>query len=389
MKYELSASTFSDEERKAMVRVIESDQFTMGKHVSEFEESFASYFGVKHAVMVSSGSSANLVATAALFHRKQNPLKRGDEVIVPAISWATTFYPLHQYGLKLNIVDVDLNSLNMDYKELEKAITPRTKMLVAVSILGNPCRFDEISKFCKKHNLILFEDNCESMGATYGGKYTGTLGLVNTFSTFFSHHISTMEGGLILTNDEELNCLARSLRNHGWTRGIDPASGLYEKKSDDFFEAYRFILPGYNVRPGELNGALGKIQLKKLDSFLKIRRANAAHFKELFGNDERFIIQQEAAGAESSWFSFTMIVNTKIGISREHVLGKLKDAGIEYRIITGGSILQHDVIKQFDYTCAKSENADFAHFNGFFVGNYPADIREKIDYLHKTLKGIR
>ncbi|MFH1368241.1 MAG: DegT/DnrJ/EryC1/StrS family aminotransferase [Elusimicrobiota bacterium] len=388
MKYELLRSTFTDEERKAMKKVVDSDQFTMGGHVREFEEQFARYFGKKHAVMVNSGSSANLIAVASLFYRKHAPLKPGDEVIVPSISWSTTYYPLHQYGLKMRFVDVDIDTLNIDVEQLEKALTPRTRMVVAVSVLGNPCRFDRITEFCRKHGLILFEDNCESMGATFGGKFTGTFGLINTFSTFFSHHISTMEGGLILTDDKELFNLAKSLRNHGWTRGIDAHSGIFRKKYDDFFEAYRFILPGYNVRPGEMNGVLGKIQLKKLDRFLEIRRKNAQYFKKLFQNDDRFIIQNETRCAESSWFCFTMIVNTKQGVNREKILRRLKNAGIEFRIITGGCILCHDVVKYFKLAGSRCENARFAHYNGFFVGNYPYDIRDKIDYLHKTLKNI-
>lgn len=389
MKYELLYSTFAKEEKEAMFKVIEDDSFTMGKHVGEFEEQFAEFFGMKYAVMVNSGSSANLITVASLFHRKENPLKRGDEVIVPNISWCTTFYPLHQYGLKMRFVDIDLHTLNMDVTELKKAIRAggkKIKMVVTVSILGNPCRFDEITKICRENNIILFEDNCESMGAKFSGKYTGTFGLINTFSTFFSHHISTMEGGLILTNDKELCCLAKSLRTHGWTRGLESDCGLYEKKDDDFFEAYRFILPGYNVRPGELQGALGKVQLKKLDRFIKLRRENAKYFKELFEKDERFIIQKETG--ESSYFCFTMIVKPEGGISRAKVLKKLKGANIQHRIITGGCILRHDVIKYFDYTCTKSTNADFAHYNGFFVGNYPFDIRDKIEYLYKTLKNI-
>lgn len=386
MKYELLRSTFSKEERRAMLEVIKSDMFTMGRHVREFEEQFAKYFGAKYAVMVNSGSSANLIATAALFYRKKNPLKRGDEVIVPNISWSTTFYPLYQYGLKMKFVDVDLHTLNMDVNELKKAITKKTKMVVAVSILGNPCRFDEITKICDKNNIMLFEDNCESLGAKFNGRYTGTFGIINTFSTFFSHHISTMEGGLILTDDKELCCLSKSLRTHGWTRGLEDGCGLYKKKYDDFFEAYRFILPGYNVRPGELQGAIGKIQLQKLDGYLKIRRENAKHFRKLFEKDERFIIQKETG--ESSWFSFTMIVNPESGLSRDKVLEKLKKANIEHRIITGGCMLRHDVVKYFDYTYTKSANADLAHYNGFFVGNYPFDIRDKIEYLHKTLKNI-
>lgn len=386
MRFELINSTWGEEERQAIQDVVDSNMFTMGKNVKEFEERFARYFGMKYAVMANSGSSANLIAVAALFYKNENPLKRGEEVIVPCISWATTFHPLQQYGLKLKFVDIDLHTLNYDVEELKKAVTKNTRMVVAVSILGNPCRFDEITKVCEDNNVILFEDNCESMGAKFNGRYTGTFGLVNTFSTFFSHHISTMEGGLVLTDDKEIYNLLKSIRNHGWTRGQDEDSPIFERRNDDFFEAYRFILPGYNVRPGEIHGAIGVKQLDKLDDFVMIRRENAKHFVGLFEDDKRFIIQKETG--ESSWFCFTMIVNPESEIDRKKVLQKLKDANIEHRIITGGNILRHDVIKYYDYTVTKSTNADIAHYNGFFVGNHPYDIRDKIDYLRKTLKNI-
>lgn len=386
MRFELASSTWGEEEKQAILEVINSNMYTMGKNVKDFEERFAHYFGMKYAVMVNSGSSANLIAVASLFYKNKNPLKRGDEVIVPCISWATTFHPLHQYGLKMKFVDIDIHTLNYDIEELKKAVTKNTKMIVAVSILGNPCQFDEISDLCKEKNIILFEDNCESMGAKFNGKYTGTFGLVNTFSTFFSHHISTMEGGFVLTDDREIYNLLKSLRSHGWTRGQDEDSILYEKKGDDFFEAYRFILPGYNVRATEIQGAIGIRQLGKLDKFINIRRKNAAHFINLFKDDKRFIIQREVG--ESSWFCFTMIINPESDVNRDRVLKKLKNVGIEYRIITGGNMLRHDVIKYYDYTVTKSSNADIAHYNGFFVGNHPYDIRDKIDYLYKTLKDI-
>ena len=386
MRFELASSTWGEEEKQAILEVINSNMYTMGKNVKDFEERFADYFGMKYAVMVNSGSSANLIAVASLFYKKDCPLKKGVEVIVPCISWATTFHPLHQYGLKMKFVDIDLLTLNYDIDELKKAVSKNTRMIVAVSILGNPCQFDEISDLCKEENIILFEDNCESMGAKFNGKYTGTFGLVNTFSTFFSHHISTMEGGFILTDDREIYNLLKSLRSHGWTRGQDEDSILYERKGDDFFEAYRFILPGYNVRATEIQGAIGIRQLGKLDKFLNIRRKNAAHFVSLFKDDKRFIIQEEIG--ESSWFCFTMIINPESNVDRNRVLKKLKDANIEYRIITGGNILRHDVIRYYDYTITKSSNADIAHYNGFFVGNHPYDIRDKIDYLYKTLKDI-
>lgn len=386
MKYELASSTWGKEEKQAILDVMESDMYTMGKKVRKFEEKFAGYFGMKYAVMVNSGSSANLIAVASLFYRKNNPLRRGDEVIVPCISWATTFHPLQQYGLKMKFVDIDLHTLNYDIEELRRAVTKDTRMIVAVSILGNPCQFDEIIKLCEENNIILFEDNCESMGAKFNGRYTGTFGLVNTFSTFFSHHISTMEGGLVLTDDKEIYNLLKSIRNHGWTRDQDEDSPLFERRSDDFFEAYRFILPGYNVRPGEIHGAIGLKQLAKLEDFIKIRRANAEHFVKLFEDDRRFIIQKEVG--EASWFCFTMIVNPDFKIDRRKVLQRLKDADIEHRIITGGNILRHDVVRHYDYTAGKSTNANIAHYNGFFVGNHPYDIRDKIDYLYDTLKKI-
>jgi len=386
MKFELASSTWGEEEKSAILDVVNSNMFTMGQKVREFEDRFARYFGMKYAVMANSGSSANLIALASLFYRRDSPLKRGDEVIVPCISWSTTFHPLQQYGLKLKFVDVDLHTLNIDIQELKKAITDKTKMIVAVSILGNPCQFDEITNLCREKNIILFEDNCESMGARFNNKFTGTFGLVNTFSTFFSHHISTMEGGLVLTDDKELYNLLKSIRNHGWTRGQDEDSPIFERRDDDFFEAYRFILPGYNVRPGEMHGAIGCKQLDKLAGFIKTRRENAKYFVSLFKEDERFVIQKEVG--ESSWFSFTLIINPDSKIDRKKILQRLKEAEIEHRIITGGNILRHDVIKYYDYTVTKSSNADIAHYNGFFVGNFPYDIREKIDYLHKTLKKI-
>lgn len=186
MSYKLACSTFDENEKKAMYKVIESDMFTMGKNVKAFEKEFALFFDKKYAVMVNSGSSANLVGLASLFFKKDNPLQKGDEIIVPCISWATTFYPLQQYGLKVKFVDIDLKTLNYDIEELKKAISSKTKMIVTVSILGNPNYYDEIDKLCKENNIYLFDDNCESMGAKYNGKFTGTSGIVNTYSTFFS-----------------------------------------------------------------------------------------------------------------------------------------------------------------------------------------------------------
>ena len=384
MRYSLAESGWGEEEINAMRRVIEADRFTMGEKVEQFETAYAKKFGVKYAVMTNSGSSANLVGLASFFFKQENPLKPGDEVIVPSISWATTYYPLQQYGLKLKFLDVELDTLNIDISKLEKALTPKTKMIIAVSILGNPCPLDVIRKFCDDNGLYLFEDNCESMGAKLNGKFCGTFGDIGTFSTFFSHHISTMEGGIILTENEETFHLMKSLRAHGWTRDLPYDSSIYDRGEDDFYEAYRFILPGYNARPLDLSGAIGIEQLKKLDSMIAIRRENAEVFVSLFAKDERFIIQKE--NGKSSWFSFTIVLNPKYAIDRSSVMEAMRKARIEFRIITGGCFLRHDVIKYFDYeTVGEIVNANIVHDRGFFVGNYPRDIKPQIKNLWKVL----
>ena len=384
MFYDLASSSWGPEEIAAMRRGIESRRFTMGEHVERFEESFRAKFGVRHALMVGSGSAANLVGIAALSYVRNRPLKRGDEVIVPAISWATTYYPLQQYGLRLRFVDVELDTLNMDVSRLEQALTPRTRMVVAVSVLGNPCALDTLRAFCDRHGLYLFEDNCESMGASLNGKLAGTFGDIGTFSTCFSHHISTMEGGVLVTGNTEIDHVARSMRAHGWTRDLPADTKIYDKRDEDFFEAYRFILPGFNARPLEVAGAIGVEQLKKLDAMVEARRRNAALFQKLFARDERFIIQRE--NGRSSWFCFTIILNPGLRIDRGKVMNALKEADIGYRIITGGNFLRHDVIRYFDYDrVGEIKNADIAHDRGFFVGNHPQDLTPQIKRLREVL----
>lgn len=388
MFYELAASSWGPEEAEAMQRVIRGGFFTMSENVRAFEREFATYFGKKYGVMVNSGSSANLLSVAALCFKQDRPLQRGDEVIVPALSWGTTYHPLQQYGLKLRFVDVDLQTLNIDETQLDAALTPRTRAIMTVGILGNPVAQDTIRAFADRHGLYFIDDNCESMGAEVNGRFTGTMGDLNTFSFFFSHHISTMEGGIILTDDEELAQLCVSLRAHGWTRDLPADSPLFSSRGkDDFFEAYRFILPGYNVRPLELSGAIGREQLKKLPNMIVQRRKNLALFQSLFGSDERFIMQRE--NGKSSAFSFTLILNPELKPDRRRVFAALKEADIGHRIITGGCFLRHDVIKFYDYeVVGEIRNANIAHDFGFFVGNHPHDLTSQIERLHHVLHNI-
>jgi CDP-6-deoxy-D-xylo-4-hexulose-3-dehydrase len=385
-RYPLAAPALGPEEREALRRTAESGQLTMGPVVAEFERRFAERFGARHALLLNSGSSANLAGVAALFYRRESPLRRGDEVIVPCIAWATTYSPLLQYGLKLRFVDVDLETLTYDTAALAAAVTERTRMIVAVNVLGNPCDFGPILELCRRRGIILFEDNCESLGARYAGRHAGTFGLIGTCSTFYSHQLSTIEGGVVLTDDDEIAGLVRSLRSHGWTRDLGVGSVIFEQRPEDFAEGYRFILPGYNLRGTELQAAVGLVQLAKFDRSLAARRSNARRFRERFGDDGRFILQRETG--ESSWFSFTMIVRPGSGLTRDRVFEALRAAGIDFRMITGGNFLRHDVIRHFDYEAGGSPNADLAHDHGFFVGNGAEDLTQQIDHLWRTLGGL-
>lgn len=382
--YPLATSTWDHKEIEAIQSVIEKDIFSMSDSVFKFEKDFAKFINRKYCVMVSSGSAANLIGTAALFYTKNPFLKRGDEVIVPAVSWSTTYFPLQQYGLKLKFVDIDINTLNYDLEALESAISDNTKMIMVVNLLGNPNDFDKINNIIKNKDIVIFEDNCESMGAEYKGQHAGTFGAVGTFSTFFSHHMATMEGGFVSTDDEEIYHVLLSLRAHGWTRNL-PDQNYVANKSDDWFEeSFRFVLPGYNVRPVEMSGAIGIEQLKKLPSFLKQRRENANVFVKLFEDHPNFIIQKDIDN--SSWFGFSLIIKPQSSFIRKDVINKLQKNNIECRPIVTGNFTRNDVMKYFDYEIhGKLENADYLHENGFFVGNghslLDANIHDLFDVL--------
>ena len=382
--YALATSTWDNKELDAIQSVIDKDIFTMGDSVKQFEDDFAKFLNKKYCVMVSSGSTANLIATAALFYTKNPMLKRGDEVIVPAVSWSTTYFPLQQYGLKLKFVDIDLETLNYDLEALESAITENTKMIMVVNLLGNPNDFEKISKIIENRDIFLLEDNCESMGAEYQGKQAGTFGVMGTFSTFFSHHMATMEGGFVTTDDEELYHILLSMRAHGWTRNL-PKENKVSNKSDDWFEeSFRFVLPGYNVRPVEMSGAVGVEQLKKLPDFLTQRRKNAKLFVELFENHPDFMIQKDIDN--SSWFGFSLILKPTSSRSREEVIQTLKENNIDCRPIVTGNFTRNEVMKFFDYEIHNElSNADYLHDNGLFVGNSQVSLADEIKFLAKVL----
>jgi len=386
--YPLATSSWDEREYAALQRVIDSGQFTMGAEVAAFESEFAAYVGSQYAVMVNSGSSANLIMIAALLYRDQGALQPGDEVIVPAVSWPTTYYPLQQYGLRLVFVDIDQQTLNFSLPALEAAISDNTRAILAVNLLGNPNDFTEIRRLIGDRPILLVEDNCESLGATFEGRQTGTFGLAGTFSSFFSHHMSTMEGGVVATSDEELAHILLCLRAHGWTRNLPAVNRVTGRKSDDpFEESFKFVLPGYNVRPLELEAAVGRVQLEKLPRFIEVRRANAAYFLDAMASQDIFDLQREIGS--SSWFGFSLLLRADAGIDRSTVARTFANAGIECRPIVAGNFAKNPVLRFMDYRISgELTAAERVDSHGLFVGNQERDLRAEIDLLAKVVQRL-
>ena len=385
--YSLASDSWDEHEVNAINDVIKSNRYTMGSKVRQFENEFSEFFDVKYSLMLNSGSSANLLAIASLIIDEETDLNKGDEVIVPAVSWSTTFSPISQYGLKLRFVDIDLNTLNIDENLIENAITKKTKAIFAVNLLGNSCNFKKLKDLCNKYNLLLLEDNCESLGAKYDNKFTGTIGNVGTFSFFFSHHMQTMEGGMLVTNNKKTYELANSMRAHGWIRDLPDDNSLFKKTGDNFEDSFKFITPGYSIRPLEMSGAIGSVQLRKINSFIDNRRENAKFFNELFKSNENIIIQRETG--ESSWFGFSIVLKNKLLGKRSEVLKKLSNANIETRPIVAGNFTKNPTIKYMDHTISgELKNAEYIDENGFFVGNDHRDLKSRILLLHDTINNI-
>jgi CDP-6-deoxy-D-xylo-4-hexulose-3-dehydrase len=384
-RYPLALDTWGQAERRAAIAVIESGRTTMGRQVAAFEERFAAHFGARHAVMVNSGSSANLLAVAALFHTRPPLAREGAVAIVPAISWSTTYFPLCQHGLTLRFVDIDRDTLNFDLAALETALDDRVGVVFAVNLLGNPNDFDAIAALLAGRNITLIEDNCESMGARLGGRWAGRFGRIGTFSTFFSHHLSTMEGGICLTDDDELHQILLSLRAHGWTRGLTWPNSLAEPDPRGaFHEGFRFILPGYNVRPLEVCGAIGLAQIERLPGFVARRRDTARRLRERFSDLRGLRLQSEVG--ESSWFGFAFTLTEEARVGRDTVVERLATAGVESRPVVAGNFTRQPVMAHLRHDPPGAlPNADEVHDRGFYIGNNPLDD-DDLDRLHTVVR---
>jgi CDP-6-deoxy-D-xylo-4-hexulose-3-dehydrase len=383
--YPLATSTWDDEEILVATALLKSGELTMGQNVKEFEEQFAKYVGTKYAVMFSSGSSANLAMLAALKYVKNSKLSDGDHVIVPAVSWSTTYYPINQLGFVLDFVDIDINTLNIDVTEVEKRITPKTKAIFTVNLLGNSSNLQALKAIADKHDLILLEDNCESLGASIDGRMAGSYGSMSSHSFYFSHHICTMEGGMVNTNSKELMETLVSIRAHGWTRGLELNNSVHPKSNNEWDDLFRFVLPGYNLRPIELSGAIGKVQLRKFPTFLEVRRQNAKCFVNLFQDSEHYKIQTE--NGESSWFGFSIVLQNKLKGKREKLIKYLAKKNVTTRPIVAGNFTLNPVMKHLKYAPLPSLiNANTIHTDGFFIGNHHYDASEQINEVHNLLR---
>ena len=369
-KIKLHEPTFGVEEIFNFTKQLITTNVTMGKQVESFEKKICDKFGFRYAVSSNSGSSANLLMISALMSNLYSKrLKKNDEIIVPALAWSTSIFPLTQYGLKPVFVDCDLKTMNIDINQVKKAISKKTKGILIIPIYGNPCEMNEITKICKKKGLVLLEDTCESMGAKYNNKFLGGFGLASSFSFYFSHHITCLEGGITVTNDYELAEIMKIIRSHGWVRNVKEKEKWiknYPKIDPNFL----FVNEGYNLRLTEPQARMGMTQIKKLDGFIKKRRNNADYLISLMKEfNDFFIYQYETKRSFHTWFGFTIIIKDLKIVDRGKLCNFLNKNGIETRVIVSGNFTSQPVVKTFKHrTVGNLENASKIMNNGFSIG---------------------
>ncbi|MCL4107126.1 UNVERIFIED_CONTAM: hypothetical protein GTU68_039118 [Idotea baltica] len=342
-------------------------QTSMGAVTRQFEKEFAAWTGAHDAVMVNSGSSADLLLAFNLVNPLNPRLQAGDEVLVPAVTWPTQVWSPMMAGLTVKLVDVDPDTLNIDFDDLRRRITSKTKCIFAVHLMGSPCDMAELNSICDEYDLLLIEDCCESIGASYDGKHVGNFGLGGTFSFFFSHHMTTMEGGMIICgNDEEAEAL-RVLRAHGWSRAVAPKCTGQEVDS-----RFRFLNWGFNVRPTELQAAFGLQQLKKLDGMNERRNTLAARFDDYIDSTPH--IKRMAIPEKGTACPLAQVVQlTGAAASRrDELVGVLESAGIETRPIVTGNIARQPAARLIGPMDPKDyPGAESIHNNGFYLGLNP------------------
>lgn len=382
----LAVPLYGPEEVNAALEALLEQRVTMGSRVRAFEETFAAYVGTRHAVMVNSGSSANLLALAVLASPSlTGALREGDEVIVPAVTWPTTVTPILQHGCVPVLVDVDLETLNLRPEHLHEALSSRTRAIMPVHLLGNPVNMEPLMAFAREHDLWVVEDTCESLGSSIGGRQVGSFGDFGTFSFFFSHHITTIEGGMLVTNDDAMADLARSMRAHGWTRDMTNHREL-EEANPWIDPRFLFVNVGYNLRPTEIQGAFGSVQLERLGEFNEQRRTNARFLLDQLSDlsgDLEFVTEQE--GARSTWFGFTVLASD--GLTRRELSRHLESRGIATRPIVAGNLANQPAFRDNPHRVVGSlANATRIGERGLFIGNHPNLTRPHLEHIVRSFR---
>jgi CDP-6-deoxy-D-xylo-4-hexulose-3-dehydrase len=379
----LQVPSYGHEEVAEVLDSLLTTFVTMGKKVQMFEEEFARYLGAKYAVMVNSGSSANLIALSILTNDAlPGRIMPGEEIIIPATNWVTTMNPIGDVGALPVIVDVELDTMNIDPGKVEAAITDKTRAIMPVHLLGNPAYIKEIMEIAERNDLFVIEDTCESHGAWVDGKKAGTFGDMGTFSFFFSHHISTIEGGMVVTDNEDYAELAKSLRVFGWARNLKKYEE-HARANPDIDKRFLFVNKGFNLRPTDLQGAIGIHQMKKLEKYIEIRRENAAYWtKRLNEFSDFLIVHEERPGTRHVWFGQPVTVREGAPFTRDELTAHLEKNKIETRPIQVSNITKQPSIKFIKHRVhGELKNSQYIMDHSFFFGNHQGIGREEREYV--------
>ena len=395
-KVNYAGRVFDEKEMQAMVDSVLDFWLTLGEKGRKFRDDFLSFMGMKYGVLVNSGSSANLIAVSSLCSANlEHPLKTGDEVITTAQAFPTTLNPILQQGLVPVFVDIEEGTYNLDAAKLEEAKSNKTRAIVLAHTLGNPAQMDVIMDFAKRYHLYVIEDTCDALDSRYDGKLCGTFGDFSTFSFYAAHHISMGEGGAVLTNDVNLYRQSLSLRDWGracycQTGETNPKGACghrfdhsYESLPYGYDHKYVYNNIGYNLKPLDIQCAMGIEQLKKLPSFTKKRQQN---FQELYHAlkkyEEYFILPRSLPKAEPSWFALPLTVREQAPFSRRDMVTFLEKNHIETRMLFAGNILKHPAYRHIKYRIAGGlDNTENVLQNTFFLGVYPGIDEAKLAYI--------
>ncbi len=375
---------------------------TYGKYSKEFEKDLADFLGVRYALTVNSGSSANLLAFFALTSPllKERQIKRGDEVITVAAGFPTTVAPIVQYGAVPVFVDMELDTFNIDVKKMEKAITPKTKAVMIAHTLGNPFDIEKVKEICNKYDLWLIEDNCDALGSKYKGKYTGSWGDIGTSSFYPPYHITTGEGGAVYTNNPLLKKIMLSMRDWGrdcWCEsGVDNTCNhrftqKFGKLPLGYDHKYVYSHFGFNLKMTDMQAAIGVAQLKKLPEFVKKRQENWQKLYDGLKDIEEFILVNPQKDSDVSWFGFLITLKDGVKFSRNDIVKYLEDNNIQTRNLFAGNMVRHPMFENLkegiDYkVVGELKNTDKIMNDSFWVGVYPGMKEEAIGYMIRKIK---